>query len=520
MHPFLSHLIGENHSNTGNMMDNGKSDSPESVPSMAETSMASDDGDDVARALFVIDESHEVVENIQKLSEDCAEDREVYGSEISITSSETTIVTSWNLSPQDPSEEHDGRFPTVFEVPRYRDARTPAKEVIASYDKENNATHNRKSPTIVEEPPEEAASCNGALSLTPRQLADIFLAFEARTIWPMKQKESEEISTETPATPPSNKAEETDQPRPMNPSRKDASDHREESLGRECAALKRIIQNDSSKLLNLKRAMEAQRELNTLKEIEIDDRQLELQIADQRIEALKREKELFRERESELVETIRILKEEVDKLSRYKCTNEAEKARNNENEEALLDESEFHDLEVDIQLFSSQIVEQELAIAELRSTVEEKSQENQELKNQLKSLQAKLGEMENEITKLSSKANSSSTELPSDLGKIIENISKRLEAVEKEKHQAESNFSKELNKKDYEIDEIRNTLILEKATAEENLLKISQDPDEIEVLLPRQKEEEKAPPPKIPNLNCCCDTSACDAWRTIARDLD
>ena len=53
---------------------------------------------------------------------------------------------------------------------------------------------------------------------------------------------------------------------------------RVESLDRECTALKRIIQQDAIRMLNLQRAVDAQKQLNALKEVEIVDKQTELSI--------------------------------------------------------------------------------------------------------------------------------------------------------------------------------------------------------------------------------------------------
>jgi hypothetical protein len=488
--------------------------SPDSVPSLAETSYASsqqqqpeyeeddDDDDLVARALFINDEGEEVslrnniVENIFKLSQDRDESREVYGSgSISITSSETTVIPTWNLSP--PKNIYDeGSFPTAKKVVP---TPTPPKE------DESSSKAAAASPLVFEEPPKESLSCNGALSLTPRQLAEIFMAFEARHIWPAKTAPKEETAAK-------DQKETTAQVdamiTPTSPIRQDGWMPRAESLGKECAALKKIIQDDSFKLLNLKRAMEAQHELNSLKEMEIEDKQIELQIAEDRLEALKREKEESRERESELVETIRILKTEVDKLTRYKAMVECQPPSS---EASLHDEAEYQDLSADLQLFSSQTVEQELTIVELRTTIDKKEKENQRLRTDIEDLQKRLEEQ----SKAGANSNLADDEeairkgTPTELGEFLQNISKRLEAVEKEKEQTESLFLQELRKKNDEMDEFR-LLLKRESQRSEAVLKISQDPDEIEVLLHGKQKEDKA---QIPNSGCCC-----HAWSALSYD--
>jgi hypothetical protein len=483
--------------------------SPDSVPSLAETSYASsqqqleydeDDDDLVARALFINDEGEEVtlrnniVENIFKLSQDRDESREVYGSGgISITSSETTVIPIWNLSPPKNVSE-DGSFPTAKkEAP----TPTPPKE-------DESSSKAAASPLIFEEPPKESPSCNGALSLTPRQLAEIFMAFEARHIWPVKTPPKEETTAQEQKETTAPDATTT----PTRPIRQDGWMQRAESLGKECAALKKIIQDDSFKLLNLKRAMEAQRELNSLKEMEIEDKQIELQIAEDRLEALKREKEVSRERESELVETIRILKTEVDKLTRYKAMVECQPTSS---EASLYAQAEYQDLSADLQLFSSQTAEQELTIVELQTTVDKKEKENQRLRTDIEDLQKRLEEQ----SKAGTNYNPADEEeairkgTPTELGEILQNITKRLEAVEKEKEQTESLFVQELRKKNDEMDEFR-LLLKRESQRSEAVLKISQDPDEIEVLLPGKQKEDKA---QSPNSGCCC-----HAWSAISYD--
>ena len=519
------------------MADN-KGDSPQSTPSIAETSASSQEEDGVSRALFVIDEykpfPREVVENIQKVSED-NEEREVYGSDISITSSETTAVATWNLSIKDDTIEtvNDGRFP-VFEEPSFDDF----KPILN--------TNTRKPPVIIEEPPEEPTGCNGALNLTPKQLADIFLAFEGtRSIWPGRQKTAEknEVSISTP--PPAMEPGTTESI--SSPLRQNDWMPRAESLAKECIALKKIIQVDSSKLLTMKQAMEAQRELITQKEIEIEDRQKDLEISKGRLEALTREKEIFRERESELIETIRILKEEVDKLTQYTNMGGAVQQRRNMTSDTVsLDQDEVLSLKRDMKFFSSQIVEQDTIIDELRTVIEQQDKENAVLKAEVESLRKgeeeahekqnpeqtiehQIHEGENlkpashgpvlvvqnkenleAVLEAASEEKTTRQFAQPDLGMMLESISKRLEAVEKEKNQTESILVEELKKKDSDLLELRNRLGWD-------TLEIFQYPDEIEVLLYQDKDKQQMPPSSHETI-WCCDSIA--AWDVFSGNLD
>jgi len=142
---------------------------------------------------------------------------------------------------------------------------------------------------------------------------------------------------------------------------------RVESLDRECTALKRIIQQDAIRMLNLQRAVEAQKQLNALKEVEIVDKQTELKISEERILRLKKDREHYVERETELVETIKILKAEVDRMTLHRpslCPTESDEAPTTVVSGASAD--------VD----SSQIAEQRSLIQELQSIIRDKEESN------------------------------------------------------------------------------------------------------------------------------------------------
>ncbi len=63
----------------------------------------------------------------------------------------------------------------------------------------------------------------------------------------------------------------------------------EELLLRMRAALKKSIQDDSVKTMNLRSAMATQQRMNAVKDIEIEDKEFELQIAFDRSDSLKKE---------------------------------------------------------------------------------------------------------------------------------------------------------------------------------------------------------------------------------------
>ena len=480
--------------------DEGKlpTGSPDSIPSVAATSVSSslyDSGENFApRRLFISEDGSTAaipMENLCVVSS--GEGKEVaYGSEASFTSSETTVVASRNLSVLD-SEEEGGYFPTI------QSTGTPVRVDLPSNDTRStpfdifDAPRGQRSPEMVEEdPPEQVASCNGALSLTPRQLAEIFVAFQGgRKRWSSRSKETTEHTPD--ASPDADRSGGS----PSSP--------RGELLLRECDALKKIIQNDSTTIVNLKRAMEAQREMMTLQGIENEDRDVELKIAQERIDALKKEKELMREREEELLQTIQILKIEVDKLS----TVEAQKRDLTKKQTLIIEEDTDPDM-------ADSDVDDHFLIAELRLKLAGKEEENVQLKAQVEFLQASPTSKSPQETREGVKAEATrmfslATELAA-VSVALQGISKRWEAVEQQTYLTESAALDELGRTGADCEEEMRATPERQRQSKDDLLKISQDPDEVEVLLPNGKNRKKEQhfPPSSCESACCC-----DAWSTI-----
>jgi hypothetical protein len=501
--------------------------SPESVPSVAEISQASsNDTDYVSRVLFQNQESEsivveEVVENMQKLEEreEQGDHGQVYGSDISITSSEMTVVASWNLSPTTEDKNKSSQ-----------------EEAAAA------AAADEPPIMLVEDPEEDAPSCNGALNLTPRQLAEMFLVFEgARKIWPTRKTEEnvkEDVQETIEPALTTNKP--PDGPSAPTSPREDNWRPRAETLEKECAALKNIIRVDSSNLLKLRRAMEAQRELDFQKDVKIDEMERDVQMTMERLEAMKREGDVQRERESELMETIRILKDEVDKLTQSREVHNIASSRPEAEHSEYLDLSDIQNQRQKNQLFASQIVENELALGEQRSALETKTAENWGLRREIECLQQRLEsrdenadkkdaenmELKRQLGSLQLESNAdrndgeqASTEEELNLGDVLAGISARVEAAEKEREQVEQKFREELKKRENDIDEIRNLLELAR-DSRKNHLKISQNPEEIEVFLSRgEKEQGGKMSRKGKKQNRCWNGDSCDAWNAISGNL-
>jgi hypothetical protein len=388
-------------------------------------------------------------------------------------------------------------------------------------------------PTMhIEEPEETHPSCN--VSLTPKQLAEIFFAFGGRNT------ESDKNNTASPPPPPPPppklKSEKTAAAAPPKSSKEENWKPRLESLETECVALKKIIKVDSSNLLKLKRAIEAQRQLIAKRDLQLQNKQIELQITGERLEDIRKERDMFRERESDLLEAMEILKHEVDKLSR---------SEQFDIQEYEAEKKELDDLKTENQRFASQIVEHEVAIAEGRSTLQQKESENESLKLEIASLHGRIEsqdqvgqrdkelgltlqqkELENEslkreIESLSEGRKSQndqekgpvsqndaeySENTPIEFKALLVGLSARLEAVERDRAR-----SKRLEH-------------AEARTGSENdraAFQISLDPEEIEVLLPRKdnnaQSQDGSTRQEVPHQE---HTWCCDAWSAISGDLD
>jgi hypothetical protein len=192
------------------------------------------------------------------------------------TSSEATTIAAKNLT-TGVSEKNDAFFLKVClgEVAMEEEQLTSPPRV------QDSLLHSRTA--IMEEPSEHGASCGSALSSTPRQITELFGTFQPRK--------------KTPDMKPS------------------LSTPREELLFRECILYKQIIQDDTNTILNLKQELEQLQNVMANKDMDLEDTAVEIRIALDRIDALKREKEMMREHEDDLNETIRILNLEIDKLS-------------------------------------------------------------------------------------------------------------------------------------------------------------------------------------------------------------
>ena len=186
-------------------------------------------------------------------------------------------------------------------------------------------------------------TCHGAIS--SNDLANIFTMFQDATrSWPHGANSiasTTDVDSGAITTVTSNIGQSTSWERKV------------DSLDRECAALKDIIKADSVSMLNLKREIEALR-LATSR-IEHAKKLLRLEL-----DVLKKERDVLTERETQHAETIRILKDEVNKLTRSQY-------------ESTMSQKEVDQLRLENELFASQIIENEAEIRQMRAILEERS---------------------------------------------------------------------------------------------------------------------------------------------------
>eukprot|EP00534_Pseudo-nitzschia_fraudulenta_P004089 CAMPEP_0201135362 /NCGR_PEP_ID=MMETSP0850-20130426/54274_1 /ASSEMBLY_ACC=CAM_ASM_000622 /TAXON_ID=183588 /ORGANISM="Pseudo-nitzschia fraudulenta, Strain WWA7" /LENGTH=587 /DNA_ID=CAMNT_0047406521 /DNA_START=287 /DNA_END=2050 /DNA_ORIENTATION=+ len=467
----------------------------------------------------------------------------------SITSSETTAIPSWNLSMKDTAEKNVevplNQFilarpipllsspnqtdsilssPSSFESDQTQHSESDRlhsdMEDSAAYspkmmeNKENHPAKTeevQKPSVVVEDPPEEPTSCNAAMNLTPVQLAEIFLSFgqSARQRYQGSEQMEKAASESSPEPQPPVKASGygdafLGSPPPILTSSPKRENGFVRSVERKRDALKVTMQRDANTISNLHQAIHTQKQLNLLKEVEIGNKEAELEISEQRIEDLQKEQVDYIERETELFETITILKKELDKM-----TSLAE-APSDELDQLILEtkssrnEIETEKLDAETQLASLRTEKQQARIAELENSLKEKERENFDLqtkidllKNQQKEevrgsrddLKAAEDAHPVEIDDENNSEKDDLIEAPPSITVegLLKDIMKRLEAVEIEKNEKESELANESKNDSEKAEKIESQEI----DSEQKDVKINVlvDPDAIETMNLKKKSE-------------------------------
>jgi hypothetical protein len=475
----------------------------------------------------------------------------------SITSSETTAIPSWNLSMKDVTEKNvevqlnhfvlsrpvpllsspptfllhqikpilsspssfasDESLLSNESQPQLLVDETVPYSLNKSDNKENvrvRIEKTRKPSVVMEDPPEEPTSCNAALNLAPGQLVEIVFAFgqSARQRYQGSEQTGKAPTNSNPKTPSSNKAVEPTRgdsligsPPPIMTSRhlsessSSQSDKSQSSfvrsIERERNTLTITTKRDALTISNLRHAIDTQKQLNSLKEVEIVDKQAELQISEHQILIFQKEHEDYLERETELVETIKILKKELDKMTSLQTVPSDELDHLILESEQSANKLETDNFSKETKLAESLAKEQQARIVELKRSLKEKEQGNFDLQTKidwLKNRHKEEGKNEQD-RKASEKAKLENVDghgVSEDerIESRLKDIMKRLEAVEIEKNEKEYELTAK-SKEDSE--ETKSVPKYQKIELGHNGVKInvSDDPDAIEAMTLKGRKE-------------------------------
>jgi hypothetical protein len=358
------------------------------VPSLTESSPASTDTDDVTRVLFDID----TPEQKPRTSSPRVHWPNQGGTDRDYICSSDVSVASLALSLGGASSIVEGEHPGDSQS---FTSHSPHQLVSGS---KSDLQRSKVEDDVVIEP-----SCHGGLNLSPTEVSKIFHIFDgSQRQWPPHQAYSEAAfqppssTSETSTTVTSNMGFSTGK-----------STQREKSLEHECVALKEILRVDTENILKLKGEQEKLRAVDS--EHQIDIRLLKLEL-----DATKREKELQQERESQHLETIEILKDEVDNLTKVG---------------SVWSRKKIDQMRLENELFASQIIENEVETKEMRSSLELLLVENEEIRRDLASVRGEQG-VQSKTT--SDQVEEVGTIFPNtDLAKQVESLELRLQDMEK-----------------------------------------------------------------------------------------
>jgi hypothetical protein len=358
------------------------------VPSLAESSPASTDTNDVTRVLFDIDtpeqKSRTTSPRVHWPNQDGTDRDSIFSSDVSVAS----LVLSIGDASSIVEGEHPGNS-------RSSTSHKPHQLVSGS---KPDLQRSKVGDDVLIEP-----SCHGGLNLSPTEVAKIFNIFDDS----QRQWSPHQAYSEADCQPPSSTSEISTTVTSNMGFSTGKSTQREKSLEHECMALKEILRVDSENILKLKGEQENLRADDSEHKIEIRLLQLEL-------DAAKREKELQQERESQHLETIKILKDEVDNLTKVG---------------SVWSRKKIEQMRLENELFASQIIENEAETKEIRSSLKLLLVENEEIRSDLAFVR---GEQGVQYKTTSDQVEEVGNICPkTDLAKQVESLELRLQAMEK-----------------------------------------------------------------------------------------
>lgn len=360
--------------------------SPDSIPSLSALSSASTDPDDnVSRVLFRSPKTADQVENASQQHE--------YSLSASSNASTRSLPTSSNGS--DSSED------------RITHETSPRSTGLAG----PLPSKEREVPIL--------PSCHGGLNLSPTELANIFAIFnESNQKWPPKAEQ--ETSPCRKSSPGSVADSGTDAVTTVTSNIGPAKswERKVDSLERECVTLKEIIKADAVNMVGLKSQIKSLRTHKSATFPEVAKVKSELA-------EVQREKELLLERDAQHVETIKILKDEVNTLSKLHFDSNSK-------------DKEISQLRLENQLFAAQIVENESEIQEMRQLID---MMQKEMKDRCQGEQPNSGDaspgqvldVSGVRTAVRDPPNGTADAFPKPLEQVVASLSMRLEAIERDR---------------------------------------------------------------------------------------
>jgi hypothetical protein len=433
------------------------------VPSLAESSPASTDTEDVTRVLFDIDtpepKSRTSSSRVHWPKQDDTDRDSIFSSDVSVASLELSKDDASSVVEGEQSGESQGN--TLNETHRLISGSKPDRQRAKVGD------------DVLIEP-----SCHGGLNLSPTELAKIFDIFDdPPRQWPTHQAYSEadfqplSSTSETSTAITSNMELSTGK-----------SAQRVKSLEHECVALKEILLVDSENIFKLKGEQEKLRAVDSEQKIEIRLLKLEL-------DAAKRENELQQERESQHLETIKILKDEVDSLTKVG---------------SVWSQKKIEQMRLENELFASQIVENEVEMKEIWSSLKLLMVENEQIRSDLASA---TGEQEVQYKTMSDQVGEDSKISPeNDLAKQVESLALRLQDMEKARERTIQSLGEDSLRREVTIfpqDMIRSEAPDKDIPAEEDKsLYADSEVQEVEVTLDGPVERQLALPQQGKSAEC------------------
>jgi chromosome segregation ATPase len=254
---------------------------------------------------------------------------------------------------------------------------------------------------------------------------------------------------------------------------------RVDSLERECHALKAIIRADSTHILKLKKVVETLQA--QLAKITLENKKLEAEL-----QSVKKERDLLNERDLQHLETIKVLKQEVDMLT--KTT-----SMRSEN-----GHKELEQLQIENELFAAQIIENEVEMREIRSLLEFLDSENAQMRKDLELVRGQIGtpgRVESRVAVDQSETN---------LAEQLAQLAAKIATFELEREETKHLLENEKIQRAAEIDSIKQMIqVRNKSLERTSSVAINSNGEGVEVTLDGPIDPKNCKPPNAERANTC-----------------